>query len=446
MIYGNDTIVMPNQSIIMNHKHVHILAIETSCDETAIALIEASLQKRSFRALSNIVLSQAAMHAEWGGVVPNLAKREHQRSLIPLLLRTLQESRLLKAERNKQYSGTIPLPTLRTLHSVLDREPELLAQFEKCVVPLAKPDIDMIAVTQGPGLEPALWVGVNFARALSYMWDVPLVGINHMKGHIFSALIEQKRSSKFKVQNYNQKIKNYELRITKYPTLALLVSGGHTELALIKKPLSYKIIGETLDDAAGEAFDKAARILGLGYPGGPAIAATADEVQSSKFKVQNYNSKLKIKLPRPMLNSKDFDFSFSGLKTAVLYLVRDLEKRGVDIKKVRPIIAKEFQNSLVDVLVAKTIRAAQQYKAKTVLLGGGVAANKELQKRLAAEMKKHLPASSFHIPDSNVTGDNALMIAAAAISHVKHAKKTARSARLMASWKTMRPDAHMRLN
>lgn len=398
-----------------------ILAIETSCDETALALVRATGAR--IRVLATIVSSQAALHAAWGGVVPNLAKREHQKNLVPLLLQALNEStkkdtRFKIYDLRKKTDDKYLTSNILHLTSILEREPELLSQFKKDILPLKKPNIDTIAVTQGPGLEPALWVGVNFARALSYVWGMPLVGINHMEGHVASALLKKTAS-------------HYSLKPVRYPALALLVSGGHTELVLIKKPLSYEIIGETRDDAAGEAFDKVARILGLGYPGGPFIS-----IEAGKFK--DFGDPIsEIHLPRPMMNSKDFDFSFSGLKTAVLYLVRDLEKQGANIKKLRPVICNEFQNAVVEVLVAKTIRAAKQYKVKTILLGGGVAANKELQKRLAAESKSELPSIHLHIPDANVTGDNALMIAAAAALTSARASKTA--------WKTMRPDAIMRL-
>lgn len=384
-----------------------ILAIETSCDETALAIagITGRIRPR-IRVLANIVSSQAALHAIWGGVVPNLAKREHQKNLVPILLQALQQAKLIT-----QNSSSALHPTLK---AILGREPELLTQFQERITPLVKPDIDCIAVTQGPGLEPALWVGVNFARALSYVWGVPLIGINHMEGHIASALLKKTAAG-------------YTCEPVRYPALALLVSGGHTELVLMKKPLLYTIIGETRDDAAGEAFDKVARILNLGYPGGPAISIEAAHPLGRPVS----------KLPRPMLNSKDFDFSFSGLKTAVLYLVRDLEKQGMNIKKMRPAIAKEFQDAVVDVLVAKTVRAAKQYKVKTVLLGGGVAANTELRTRLSQEIKTHLPRTSLHLPLTTVTGDNALMIAAAAALGSTRASKTA--------WKTVRPDANMRL-
>ncbi len=208
---------------------MRILAIETSCDETAIAVLRASggFKNLRLKILSNIVASQIKIHAKWGGVVPNLAKREHIKNLPIVLKKALAKSKI----KNK--------------------------------------DIDLIAVTVGPGLEPALWTGINFALDLSKVWDKPIIGINHMEGHIFASLL-------------NSKIKNKKLKLWKFPALALLVSGGHTELVLIKEWLKYKIIGQTRDDAAGEAFDKVAKMLGLSYPGGPQVAKLAE-----RFKFQD---------------------------------------------------------------------------------------------------------------------------------------------------------------
>lgn len=329
-----------------------ILAIETSCDETAISAVEATgrLKNPDLKILSNIVASQIKIHAKWGGVVPNLAKREHIKNL-PIVLKKA----LIKAEINPKK-------------------------------------IDLIAVTIGPGLEPALWTGINFARDLSKVWSKPIIGINHMEGHIYSAFL----SRKFSIYNFQ------------FPMLALLVSGGHTELVLIRDWLKYKIIGQTRDDAAGEAFDKVAKMLGLPYPGGPVVAKLADSHQSSVISHQ-------IKLPRPMINSKDYDFSFSGLKTAVLYLLQDLGANLGDDLKAQ--ICAEFQQAVIDVLISKTIRAAKEYKAKTIILGGGVAANKELRKQLGKKIKKELPITNYLLPINSFTTDNAAMIAVAAYFH-----------------------------
>ena len=333
-----------------------------------------------------MVSSQIKLHAKFGGVVPNLAKREHQRNLPIVLLKALREGKLLKMSKRLDKLTVYPKPVEgKLLDSIFTHEPELLKKFKKDVVKISAPDVDAIAVTYGPGLAPALWVGVNFAKALAYVWNKPLIPVNHMEGHIYSA--------------FQQPVK--------FPALALLVSGGHTELVLVNNFGKYKIIGETLDDAVGEAFDKVARLLKLGYPGGPAIAAEAAKRQVTSDKLQV------IKLPRPMLNSGDLNFSFSGLKTAVLYLIRDLEKQKINIKKLHPAIAKEFQDAAVEVLVKKTIAAAKKYKVKSVLLGGGVSANKLLREKLEQGVSEALHVTC-HMSHVTLSGDNALMIALAA--------------------------------
>lgn len=375
---------------------MRILAIETSCDETAIAIADFSGTKirSQITVLSNIVSTQVALHAKFGGVVPNLAKREHQKNLPSILLAALKEARLLKPKvKNQKLKSQLKI---QNVEKILEREPELLKRFKKYIVPLQKSKIDAIAVTYGPGLAPALWVGVNFSRALARLWNVPLIPVNHMEGHLFSAFLQQSGKEKSKFQIID----------SKFPTLALLVSGGHTELILMKGYGKYKVIGETLDDAAGEAFDKVARLLGLGYPGGPEISALAE-----KLKVKSL--KLKVALPRPMINSKDYNFSFSGLKTAVLYFLRD-HSRAAKSKIGKAAVAKEFQDAVVDVLVQKTIRAAKEYKAKTVLLGGGVAANRLLRRELVKNLQKELPKAECWMPNVALAGDNALMIALAA--------------------------------
>lgn len=416
-----------------------ILGIETSCDETAIAVIDINGPKRkpSIAILSNVVLSQIPIHRKFGGVVPHLAKREHQRNLAPILLRALKEAwgrdskfqnspsrRIpgLRQSKTKQFGfdpnhKQILSSKFQILNSILEREPELFAQMSECVFQMRTPRIDAIAVTIGPGLEPALWAGVNFAKALSYLWKKPIIPVNHLEGHIFMAMLGATPPKK----------KRFPLTPLKFPAMALIVSGGHTELALIKNFGRYLIIGETRDDAAGEAFDKVAKMLGLKYPGGPEIAA-----QAARLPITNYQ--LPISLPRPMINSNDFDFSFSGLKTAVLYFLRDAEKK-YPLAKLRPPIAKEFQKAVVDVLVSKTIRAAKKHKVKTVILGGGVAANALLRETLGKTLRQHLPYISYRLPVTNLTGDNALMIALAAYFGEK--RKT---------WKNIHADAILRLD
>lgn len=436
---------------------MRILAIETSCDETAVAIIEGGENKKSPRFLvrSNIVSSQVAIHKKWGGVVPNIAKREHQKNLVPVLMQALKEAgspRWPGGQAISKSKATNPRQAQDTkyqiLNTILERESELLESLKKKIAPLPIPNIDAIAVTQGPGLEPALWVGVNLARALSFLWRKPLLGINHMEGHIAVALLGE---SKKGPGNPLPQAPSYKLQAPSYPAIVLLVSGGHTELVLMKKPFQYKVIGETRDDAAGEAFDKVAKMLGLGYPGGPEISAQASKAEAHIFQLQQKDVRLlsprDFRLPRPMINSKDFDFSFSGLKTAVLYLVRGLEREGADIKKLRPALAREFQDAVVDVLVAKTIRAATEHKVKSIILGGGVAANRELRDRLATTITKDSPNSKLYLPDSTLTGDNALMIASTAYLQLLHNKKllTKKSAS-RTLWKSMRTEANIRLS
>jgi N6-L-threonylcarbamoyladenine synthase len=323
-----------------------ILAVETSCDETAAAILE--IEKNKFHLLSNIVASQIKIHAPWGGVVPNLAKREHEKNL-PIVIKKAIKNAKIKMQ-----------------------------------------NIDLIAVTTGPGLEPCLWTGINFVENLkSQNPNLKIIGINHLEGHIFSALLK--------------KIPNSKIQIPKFPAIALLVSGGHTELVLIKKLLDYKLIGATRDDAAGEAFDKVAKMLKLGYPGGPIISKLAEKSKPGK-----------IKLPRPMINTKDYDFSFSGLKTAVLYLLKDLRFMNNDLRKS---ICHEFQQAVIDVLIKKTIRAAKEFRTKTIILAGGVAANHELRIQLGEKIKKEIPRSAFLVPRPDYATDNAAMIAFAACFH-----------------------------
>jgi N6-L-threonylcarbamoyladenine synthase len=276
------------------------------------------------------------------------------------------------------------------------------------------PKIDLIAVTVGPGLEPALWVGVNFAKALSLLWNKPIIGVNHLEGHIYSNWlepIEEIRNPKSEIRN------NFINRSIKFPAVCLIVSGGHTELILMNGYGKYRLLGQTRDDAAGEAYDKVARLLELGFPGGPAIDRLA-----GKSKSEIRNSKFEIKLPRPMINTKDYDFSFAGLKTAVLYLIRDLKAAG--IKKL-PIeeICKEFQDAVIEVLFKKTIRAAEEYKAKTVMISGGVSANLGLRfafQNYQAQNKTY----KILFPPKELTTDNAAMIAMTGYINYKLGKRS----------------------
>jgi N6-L-threonylcarbamoyladenine synthase len=363
-----------------------ILGIDTSCDDTSVALIE--IRNSKFEIRSNIVSSQVKTHAKYGGVYPFLAKREHQRNL-PLVFR----------KALKEAGFEIPNPKSQI------------------------PKIDLIAVTVGPGLEPCLWVGVNFAKDLAKKLKLSIIPINHIEAHIMANWlpIGQTQNSKLKTQNL-------------FPAICLVVSGGHTQLILMKNFGNYKILGETRDDAAGECFDKVARILGLGYPGGPAI--------EKKSKVKSQKSKVKISLPRPMIYQKNYDFSFSGLKTAVLYDFKNrppsfhLWKRGgrreqtsLRPSKVRKSkiyiqeMAKEVQQAIIDVLIYKTIIAAKNFKAKSIILGGGVSSNKELRKQFKEKIQKELPNIQYLIPNIQFCTDNAAMVAVAGYFHWLKGKK-----------------------
>ena len=240
-----------------------ILAIETSCDETAIAIIEGTGDEKSteFKVLGNALLSQVDIHKEYGGVFPALAKREHAKNLVPILESALEEAQMLREDLQ-----VIPDEARSNLSKILEREPGLEEQFFNFILECEPPAIDAIAVTSGPGLEPALWVGINFARALSVVWHKPIVSVNHMEGHILSALSSYQGEALI--------IKGVAM-----PVLGLLISGGHTELVLMKEWLTYELLGQTRDDAVGEAFDKVARMLKLPYPGGPQISKLAEEAR-----------------------------------------------------------------------------------------------------------------------------------------------------------------------
>lgn len=364
---------------------MRVLGIETSCDETAVCVIDADGDFSNFKysVLGNALISQTAVHSPYGGVFPNLAKREHENNLVPLLERALGEAKLLE-------SGSAPAD----VRAILSREAELCSQTEGFLAKFANPNIDAIAVTYGPGLEPALWVGVNFAKALSAAWNVPIVPVNHMEGHlILSALAGQNENNQETITN-TQKIQ--------FPLLALLISGGHTELVLSREWMQYELVGQTRDDAVGEAFDKVARLMGLPYPGGPEISKLAAEVRGKDIAAP-------LSLPRPMIDSGDFDFSFAGLKTAVRKVV-EAEELTDDRRKA---IALEFEEASADVLVAKTMRAIEEYGAQTVLVGGGVSANTHIRESLAQAIKDYGLGTKLLVPPPAFATDNALMIALA---------------------------------
>ena len=342
-----------------------ILAIDTSCDDTCIVLVKA--EKSHFKILSNIISFQVKIHKKWGGVVPTLAKREHQKNLPLVLKKALKEAKLAPNESRR---------------------------------------VDLIAVTIGPGLEPCLWMGVNFAKDLAKKLNLKTIPINHIEAHIIANFVG----------------KNFQ---NIFPAICLIVSGGHTQLILMREVGKYKIIGETRDDAAGECFDKVARILGLGYPGGPIISKLAKKPKHQA-----------IHLPRPMIFQKNYDFSFSGLKTAVLYDFRGRPPKVRTSKKYIQEMCSETQQAIIDVLIKKTIRAAREFRTKAIILGGGVAANKELRKQFKEIIKKNLPNTKYLIPDPKLCTDNAAMVGATAYFHQKEAVK---------NWQKIKVNANLKI-
>jgi N6-L-threonylcarbamoyladenine synthase len=383
-------------------KRLTLLAIETSCDETAIAIVDVkkTKQKTEFVVLGNDLASQIALHTQYGGVFPMMAKREHAKNIIPIFTNALKQAKLYVVKSKKTENKILD----KKIAKLLAREQDLFGYWQEVLPLLKKPKIDAIAVTTGPGLEPALWVGINFAQALGAYWDIPVIPVNHMEGHIFS--IFPNKGKKFTIDRDENM----------FPMLSLLVSGGHTEIVLVKDWMKYKLIGQTRDDAAGEAFDKVARMLGLPYPGGPEISKLAKEARERGISQQrNIRASHKaianeVVLPRPMIHSKDYDFSFSGLKTAVLYYIRD---NGPLTETMKSQIAKEFEDAAIEVLVSKTIRAVQQYKIKTLIIGGGVSANTYLQEQLTTKVKKETKGVHTYFPVKALSTDNALMIAIA---------------------------------
>lgn len=375
---------------------MRILAIETSCDETALSIIESNgnIIPLSFSVLANRVLSQIDMHKEYGGVFPAVAKREHAKALVPLLQTTLTDANLLQLQN---ISQEIPESFL----TMFPQEPELLEAFSTCAA-WQKPEIDAIAVTSGPGLEPALWVGINFAKALSILWNLPVYPINHMEGHIFASVLE-KNSLGFTVPQLS------------FPGLALLISGGHTELVAIEKFGSYTKIGETRDDAIGEAFDKVARLLGLEYPGGPKISKLASVARNENL----VNDRVE-KLPRPMIHSGDLDFSFSGLKTAVLYLTQKLGELSENDKKA---IAREFEDAVTEVLISKCKKALEETGAQTLIIGGGVSANTYIREHIEILCLER--GVKAYIPERHLSTDNALMIGITALLKIQNGSESA---------------------
>jgi len=353
-----------------------ILAIETSCDETAAAVVH--LDGDQIVIDSNIVASQIDIHQAFGGVVPEVAAREHVKQIIPVI-----DQALIKAGLNRQS---------------------------------ASHELSGIAVTQGPGLMTSLLVGVETAKSLALAWQLPLIPVHHIAGHMAANFI------------------NRQLADIEFPALALTVSGGHTALVLMKNPLDCQIVGQTLDDAAGEAFDKAASLLELGYPGGPKISALAQEFVQSGHEPT-------IKLPQPMLRRADYNFSFSGLKTALLYLIKDDQKWRQRASE----YAYVFEQAVAEALVRKTIKAAVDLKVKTVFLAGGVAANQQLRQILKQFLTKKLPAVQLFLPEMAYTTDNAAMIGAAGLIKLQ-AGQTVPAATVLAQPNYPLPTAISKIN
>jgi N6-L-threonylcarbamoyladenine synthase len=359
-----------------------ILSIETSCDETAVSVVEATggLENPSFVILGNALFSQIDIHTEYGGVFPMVAKREHAKKLPILLKKTLEEAGLYKTSKETIHTNW------QEIERILEKEEGLYDGFKQIFENVQKPDIDVITVTAGPGLAPALWVGISFATVLGKLWNLPVVPANHMEGHITSVLLSDTRAIEF-------------------PALALLISGGHTELVEISTWGEYKIIGETMDDAVGEAFDKVARMMELPYPGGPQISKLAEHALANTLPQT-------AKLPRPMLHSDNLNFSFAGLKTAVLYYIRDHFSDTTKLdENSKADIAREFEDAVVDVLYHKTLRALEENGAKTLIIAGGVIANKKIRATFI-ELEKTMDVT-VRIPDISLSGDNAIMIACA---------------------------------
>ena len=388
-------------------ERMRILGIETSCDETAVAVLRIESQVASrksqvdrfnIRVLQNLVSSQIPIHRKYGGVVPEVAARSH----VPETVALLTEAMGLQPEA----AGLQPPGSLRS--------PSPLSGGYRS----APPDkggrgvsvgFDAIAVTRGPGLATALSVGVEAAKTLAFLTGKPIIGVNHLEGHLASAWLNEENRKHWK-----------------FPLLALIVSGGHTELVLMKDFCKYQIIGETRDDAAGEAFDKSAKLMGLPYPGGPEIAKAAQGGDPKAFA-----------FPRPMLHDGTFDFSFSGLKTAVR---QEWEKElKVESRKSQVFdFAASLQQAIVDVLVEKTIKAAQAHRVNGILLVGGVSANAELRRQMGERIERDLKDVAFLPSDRAYITDNAAMIAAAGYWRLMRGEKH--------DWKKLDADPELELS
>src|SRR3989344_3549603 len=346
-----------------------ILGIETSCDETGAALIEATDKNKKVKLISNKLASSLNLHKKTGGIIPEIAAREQVKYIIPVINRAIEQCNNLTID-----------------------------------------DVDAIAVTIGPGLIGSLLVGVETARTFSYIWKKPIIPVNHLIGHIYANFISEIHNSEFIIHNSAADVQ--------FPTIALIVSGGHTDLVLINNHGSIKWLGGTRDDAAGEAFDKIGRLLGLPYPVGPSIEKEAAKGDPKKFN-----------FPRPLMYNRDFsakggpasgwDFSFSGLKTAVFREISRYKDIKILSEQTIADISASLQEAIVDVLVYKTLKAAQRYKVKSILLGGGVAANSKLREQFELKIENLELKIPFFVPEKRLCTDNAAMIATAAFYNYK---------------------------
>jgi N6-L-threonylcarbamoyladenine synthase len=319
-----------------------LLGIESSCDETSSSVLRSKGNKLEI--LSNVISSSADFHAKTGGIIPEIAAREQIKFILPVIKKSLEDANL----------------------------------------DFYKPKIDAIAVTIGPGLIGSLLIGVETAKTLSLVWNKPIIPVNHLIGHIYANFIKNPNIS--------------------FPVVALVVSGAHTDLLLLESHTKIKLLGGTRDDAAGEAFDKIGRMLGLPYPAGPSIENLAKEGNRERFI-----------FPKPLVYSKDFDFSFSGLKTAVF---REIQKTKLDDQTIKD-ICFATQDAIIEVLIKKTTRAVRKYKAKSILLGGGVAANQALSSKIKENINEQSLKAKFYVPEKILCTDNGAMIAAAGFYHNK---------------------------
>jgi len=375
-----------------------ILSIESSADETGISLLEVDgdFPHAIYTIHGSALSSQMKEHNKWGGIVPSIAKREHAKYCPILLEEAFEEADLLE-----DHSSDLSDADKAKLQELLVREEGLADALIEFFSKYSLPKIDLIAVTNGPGLTPALWVGVSFAKALAHITGANVIPVNHMEGHILASVYDVERDDM--------------LSDISFPAVALLISGGHTELINMSAWGTYDKVGQTRDDAVGEAFDKVARLLGLPYPGGPQISKLAADARSREL--PEFAS-----LPRPMINSGDLDFSFSGLKTAVRYAVQDkvncqAREGALGCKELtedqRAAVARDFEDAVTETLLKKTSTAVADSGAKTLIVGGGVSANQFIKRAFESHFLHEHPDCTVYFPTPSLATDNSIMIALA---------------------------------